>query len=30
MVAASDQDIAGFLKAMQFTPAALTALEKRL
>ncbi len=30
MVAASDQDIAGFLKAMQFTPAALTALERRL
>ena len=30
MVAASDTDIAGFLKAMQFTPAALTALEKRL
>src|SRR5712691_3847472 len=30
MVAASDSDIAGFLKAMQFTPAAVTALEKRL
>ena len=30
MVAASDTDIAGFLKAMQFTPAAVTALEKRL
>lgn len=30
MVAASDTDIAGFLKAMEFTPAALTALEKKL
>jgi len=30
MVAAGDTDIAGFLKAMQFTPAAVTALEKRL
>jgi len=30
MVATSDADIAGFLKAMQFTPAAVTALEKRL
>ena len=30
MVAASDSDIAGFLKAMQFTPAPVTALEKRL
>ena len=30
MVAASDHDVAGFLKAMQFTPAPLTALEKRL
>ena len=30
MVAAADADIAGFLKAMAFTPAALTALEKRL
>jgi ribosomal protein S18 acetylase RimI-like enzyme len=30
MVAASDRDVAGFLKAMQFTPAPLTALEKRL
>jgi ribosomal protein S18 acetylase RimI-like enzyme len=30
MVAASDTEIAGFLKAMQFTAAPLTALEKRL
>ena len=30
MVATSDADIAGFLKAMQFTPAPVTALEKRL
>ena len=30
MVATKDQDIAGFLKAMQFTPAPVTALEKRL
>ena len=30
MVASADADIAGFLKAMQFTPAAVTALEKRL
>src|SRR5438132_891048 len=30
MVAASDSAIAGFPKAMQFTPAAVTALEKRL
>ena len=30
MVATTDEDIAGFLKAMQFTPAPLTALEKRL
>ena len=30
MVATKDEDIAGFLKAMQFTPAPLTALEKRL
>ena len=30
MVATRDEDIAGFLKAMQFTPAPLTALEKRL
>ncbi|HEV2249250.1 MAG TPA: GNAT family N-acetyltransferase [Candidatus Limnocylindria bacterium] len=30
MVAAADTDIAGFLKAMRFTPAAVTALEKRL
>jgi ribosomal protein S18 acetylase RimI-like enzyme len=30
MVAASDRDVAGFLRAMQFTPAPLTALEKRL
>jgi ribosomal protein S18 acetylase RimI-like enzyme len=30
MVASADTDIAGFLKAMQFTPAAVTALEKRL
>ena len=30
MVATSDEDIAGFLKAMRFTPAPLTALEKRL
>ena len=30
MVAAADTDIAGFLKAMQFSPAPLTALEKRL
>ena len=30
MVATADTDIAGFLKAMQFTPAAVTALEKRL
>jgi ribosomal protein S18 acetylase RimI-like enzyme len=30
MVAASDHDVAGFLKAMRFTPAPLTALEKRL
>ena len=30
MVATADADIAGFLKAMQFTPAAVTALEKRL
>ena len=28
--ATADTDIAGFLKAMQFTPAAVTALEKRL
>ena len=30
MVAARDTDIAGFLAAMEFTPAPLTALEKRL
>jgi ribosomal protein S18 acetylase RimI-like enzyme len=30
MFATADTDIAGFLKAMQFTPAAVTALEKRL
>jgi ribosomal protein S18 acetylase RimI-like enzyme len=30
MVAASDREVAGFLRAMQFTPAPLTALEKRL
>jgi ribosomal protein S18 acetylase RimI-like enzyme len=30
MVAASDEDVAGFLRAMRFTPAPLTALEKRL
>ena len=30
MVATRDQDIAGFLKKMEFTPAPLTALEKRL
>ena len=30
MVASADTDIAGFLKAMQFTPAPVTALEKRL
>ena len=30
MVATRDEDIAGFLKAMHFTPAPLTALEKRL
>ena len=30
MVATRDADIAGFLKAMQFTPAPVTALEKRL
>lgn len=30
MVAARDEDIAGFLKAMDFAPAPLTALEKRL
>jgi len=30
MVATSDTDIAGFLKAMQFTPAPVAALEKRL
>ena len=30
MVATRDQDIAGFLNAMDFTPAPLTALEKRL
>ena len=30
MVATKDEDIAGFLKAMQFTTAPLTALEKRL
>jgi len=30
MVAARDTEIAGFLGAMQFTPAPLTALEKRL
>ena len=30
MVATSDTDIAGFLKAMQFTAAPVTALEKRL
>lgn len=30
MVAAADTDIAGFLQAMRFTPAPLTALEKRL
>jgi len=30
MVATKDEDIAGFLKAMQFTSAPLTALEKRL
>ena len=30
MVATKDQDIAGFLKAMQFAPAPVTALEKRL
>jgi len=30
MVAAADQDVAGFLAAMQFTPAPVTALEKRL
>ena len=30
MVATKDADIAGFLRAMQFTPAPLTALEKRL
>jgi ribosomal protein S18 acetylase RimI-like enzyme len=30
MVAAADKDIAGFLNAMQFSPAPLTALEKRL
>ena len=30
MVAASDEDIAGFLAAMEFVPAPLTALEKRL
>ncbi len=30
MVATRDQEIAGFLKAMDFAPAPLTALEKRL
>ena len=30
MVATKDQDIAGFLKAMAFIPAPVTALEKRL
>ncbi len=30
MVATRDAEIAGFLKAMEFTPAPLTALEKRL
>jgi ribosomal protein S18 acetylase RimI-like enzyme len=30
MVAASDQDVAAFLKAIHFTQAPLTALEKRL
>jgi ribosomal protein S18 acetylase RimI-like enzyme len=30
MVATADADIAGFLRAMRFTPAPLTALEKRL
>jgi ribosomal protein S18 acetylase RimI-like enzyme len=30
MVAAADPDIAGFLKAMHFVPAPVTALEKRL
>ncbi|MEP7003880.1 MAG: GNAT family N-acetyltransferase [Chloroflexota bacterium] len=30
MVATRDEDIAGFLRKMQFTPAPVTALEKRL